>query len=281
MEICKLCSEQFETLNNFINHLFHSHDKMKMKEYVLQTKHEGKIPLCSCGCGSETRYEPNKKDFNKWISGHMSRVSGHWGDLKSEKRVKAISEARKQRFASGEYDYIKEAVRNRNPEELGKKISEGAKGVPKPKPEGFGVGRIQSAETREKMSQSHKHNWETGNIGDKKHYTSKLEIKFEIFLTDLGINYNKHFFATSIKSFFDFYLPEYNTLVEVDGDFWHSNPTKYPEPVYESQKYNRERDIIKSDWATQNGYKLIRFWESEINDNPELVIKKLQKFLES
>jgi hypothetical protein len=50
MEVCELCNKQFEVLNDFINHLFHSHNKIKMREYTIQTKHGGKTPLCGCGC---------------------------------------------------------------------------------------------------------------------------------------------------------------------------------------------------------------------------------------
>jgi len=276
MEVCELCNKQFEISNDFINHLFHSHGKIKMKEYIIQTKYEGRNPICGCGCGEETKYDAKFKDFGKYKRGHQVRINkNYFGDPKNPKRVKAISEARKQRFASGEYDYIKEAVRNRDPEELGKKISEGAKGVPKPKPEGFGVGRIQSTETREKMSQTAiKNLLKTGKVK-----RSKLELKFEGVLVGMGLNFKSSFYFPEVKKIYDFYLPEYNLLIEVDGDFYHCHPIKFTEPQYEIQKINIINDKFKSEWATQNGYKLIRFWESEINDNPELVMQKLKEYL--
>ena len=80
---------------------------MLKKDKIIQDKYNGIHPLCQCGCGQQTRYEPNKKDYCKWISGHQSRIAGHFGDPKSEKRVNAIISTRKAKFASGEYDHIR------------------------------------------------------------------------------------------------------------------------------------------------------------------------------
>lgn len=250
---------------------------MLAKDKILQEKYNGVYPTCQCGCGEKTRYEPSIKDYCRFIHGHQSRLKDHWGDLKSDKRVSAISNARKQKFASGEYDYIREAIlQNRKNPELGKKISQGAKGVPKPKPEGFGIGRVQSEATRKKMSDTAKNKWETGNIGKKKHYTSNLEKIFANILDVLDIKYQQFFYAKDIKAFYDFYIPKYNTIIEVDGDFWHCNPnSKFSQPKYSSQYKNIENDKIKTQWAIDNGYKLLRFWENDIKNN----IKHVKKIL--
>jgi very-short-patch-repair endonuclease len=250
---------------------------MLKKDKIILEKYNGIHPVCGCGCGQKTHYDAALKDYRKWIHGHQSRVAGHWGDLKSEKRVNAIIQTRKDKFASGEYSHIRDAIKqNRKNPELGKKISKGAKGIPKPKPEGFGVGRVHSKVTREKMSKTAKDKWETGDIGKKKHYTSKLEKIFANILDLLDIKYETLFYVKDIKAFYDFYLPDHNILIEVDGDFWHCNPnTKFALPKYQSQKKNLIRDEEKAQWALDNGYKLIRFWEDDINNN----IKQVKQIL--
>jgi very-short-patch-repair endonuclease len=249
---------------------------MLKKDKIIQEKYNGIHPTCLCGCGTQTRYEAKLKDFCKWIHGHQSRVPGHFGDPKSEKRVQAIIKTRKEKFTSGEYDHIKQAVKDRDNVELGKKISQGAKGIPKPKPEGFGVGRVQSEETRKKMSETAKNKWETGEIGKKKYNQSKLEKTFANILTLLNINYSQSFYIKEIRAFYDFYLPDYNILIEVDGDFWHSNPTKYPDgPTYKCQIKNSINDEKKNKWVQDNGYKMLRFWENDINNNISIVKKIL------
>lgn len=50
--------------------------------------------------------------------------------------------------------------------------------------------------------------------------TSKLEEDFaKEFLDKLGVKYTYQF-ETNIGRWFDFYLPEHNLLIEVDGSYW-------------------------------------------------------------
>lgn len=249
--------------------------KQTKQEKLLQEKYNGIKPLCKCGCGQETRYEATKKDFCQWIHGHQAKVKGHFGDPKNPKRVEKIIKTRKEKFASGEYDHVVKAVKeNRKDPELGSKISKGATGVPKPKPEGFGIGRIQSEETKQKMSESHiEYILKTGKVK-----RSNLEYKFEGILQTLNLNFIHSYYIKEIKKIYDFYLPEYNMLIEVDGDFWHCNPnTKFSIPECKTQEININNDKIKNQWAQDNNYKLLRFWEYDINNNIEEVITTLKK----
>ena len=251
--------------------------KQTKQEKLLIEKYNGIKPLCKCGCGQETRYEATKKDFCQWMHGHQAKVKGHFGDPKNPKRVEKIISTRKQKFNSGEYDHVIKAVKeNRKNPELGSKISKGAKGIAKPKPENFGVGRIQSEKTRQKMSESA---IERIIINDQNH-SSKLEDKFCEILDSLNIKYQQFFYAKSIKAFYDFYLSDFNLIIEVDGDFWHCNPnTKYSIPVYETQIKNLKRDQEKNQWAQDNNYILLRFWEYDINNNTSQIIETLKKEL--
>lgn len=271
MSKCNLCNFESDSEIKLSKHIQHAH-KLKKTEYLIQTKYKGIPPLCGCGCGKETRYEASQLDFCKFIGGHHSRLEGHWGDLKSEKRVNAISKARKDRFASGEYDYIKDAIKlGRKDPQLGAKISKGAKGVAKPKPKGFGNNRVHSQFTKDKMSNTAIENI----IKTDRNHTSKLEKTFANILDLLDIKYTTFFYAKEIKAFYDFYLPESNTIIEVDGDFWHCNPIKFPLPKYESQKKNLIRDKEKEQWVKDKGYKLLRFWEDDINNNIKSVKQTL------
>ena len=109
---------------------------------------------------------------------------------------------------------------------------------------------------------------------------SLLEIKFEVFFKVLNIEYS-HSYRVNAKTrnfVYDFYLPKYNILIEVDGDFWHCNPnTKHKLPKFKTQKANVINDQRKDNWAKNNGFKLLRFWESDINTNPQQIIESLKK----
>jgi very-short-patch-repair endonuclease len=271
MSKCNLCNFESDSEIKLSKHIQHTH-KLKKTEYIIQTQYEGIPPLCGCGCGQETRYEASKLDFCKFLSGHHSRLEGHWGDLKSEKRVNAIKKTRKEKFASGEYDYIKDAIKlGRKDPKLGAKISKGAKGIAKPKPKGFGNNRVHSQATKDKMSNTAIENI----IKQGKVKRSKLEYKFETLLELLEINFTHSYYIKETRKIYDFYLPDQNILIEVDGDFWHCNPINHPTPVCKSQEINLINDEFKNKWAKDNGYKLLRFWEDDINNNIKSVKQTL------
>lgn len=82
-------------------------------------------------------------------------------------------------------------------------------------------------------------------------------IKFE---TQFEICYNEINFRS-----YDFYLSEFNLLIEADGDYWHSNPSKYQNKILtEVQEINIQNDKFKNKLAKKFGYNLIRFWETDI-----------------
>ncbi len=254
---------------------------MLKKDKLIQEKYNGVHPTCKCGCNEKTVYDPSRRDFPEYKRGHQTRViKDYFGDPKNPKRVEKIKSTRKQKFNSGEYDHIKKHVSKPRSEEIKNKISEAGKGVSRPKKEGFGVGRIQSESTKQKMSETHKQKWVNGEIG-RRHYTSKLEEKFKNeILIPLKIKFDHFFKPKTQKFFYDFYLPDYNIIIEVDGDFFHSNPKFYPNgPQYITQIKNNINDQIKNQWVQDNGYKLLRFWEDDINNNPQQIIETLKQEL--
>lgn len=281
MELCQLCNFESDSKLKLSKHIHHTHG-LKKGEYLIQVKYDGKQPTCACGCGTVMKYNATLADFPKYIKKHLHIIQKGktqeeiFGDMNSPKRIKAISKSRKEKFKSGEYNHIRKAASNsrKNPE-LGSKISNGAKGIPKPKPEGFGVGRTHSDKTKEKMSKSAiKNILKTGKVK-----RSKLEYKFETILQKLDISYSHSYYIPSVKKIYDFYIPEFNILIEIDGDFWHCNPITHPTPEYKIQEINLKNDEMKTKWAEDNGFKLLRFWEYDINNNLEFVINELKNKL--
>ena len=76
---------------------------------------------------------------------------------------------------------------------------------------------------------------------------------------------------------YDFYLPEYHTLIECDG-IQHYEPTTFGGISIESAEENlldlQHRDNIKNEYAKQNNINLVRipYWEL---DNIEQVLSKI------
>lgn len=112
-----------------------------------------------------------------------------------------------------------------------------------------------------------------------KYGTSKLEEKFaKEFLEPLGIKYVYQYEARTIGRFFDFYIPDENLLIEVDGDFYHSYGLVY-EQMSPMQKHNKRVDEEKNHWAAINCIPLLRIWEHDINKRPEIVKEVLSQYI--
>lgn len=103
--------------------------------------------------------------------------------------------------------------------------------------------------------------------------TSHLEGYFiKEFLEKMKIDYVYQYYAKEIGRFYDFYLPEYNVLIEIDGDYWHGNPREYPKGKFNAiQKKNRKVDKIKDDFAKKKHIQLFRLWEFDLKNRAPMV----------
>lgn len=97
---------------------------------------------------------------------------------------------------------------------------------------------------------------------------SSLERKIKDKLKNEGISYVEQYPLGGYS--YDFYIPQYNLLIEADGVFFH--PLKKSECKYEWQEKNMERANRKNILAKDMGYNLIRIREDEVPDNIALHI---------
>ncbi|RPK31860.1 hypothetical protein [Paenibacillus xylanexedens] len=88
-------------------------------------------------------------------------------------------------------------------------------------------------------------------------YLSKSNIKFE------------QEFCIHNTYFADFYLPDYNEIIEVYGDYWHCNPSKYPEDAMRTEMQIRSinRDKKRNGHLKHLGYSVNIIWEEQVNKN--------------
>jgi len=277
MQKCEICNFESDSKMKLVKHILFNH-KLKKGDYLIETKYKGEHPKCKCGCGSLMVYNATLADFPTYIKNHLHILQKGktqeeiFGDMNSLKRIEAISKSRKKIFSSGKWDEQLKNLKKPRSQKIKDKISLGAKGIPKPKPKGFGVGRLHSDLTKDKMSNSAIQNL----IKKGKVKRSNLEYKFEDILKSFNIEYSYSFYIKSIGKIYDFHLPKYNILIEVDGDFWHCNPnSKYKTPTCKSQILNIKNDKFKNKWAKDNGYQMLRFWETDINTNIEQVKQEL------
>jgi len=80
-----------------------------------------------------------------------------------------------------------------------------------------------------------------------KHWKLLEETKEKMrILESLGIDYIFQFRPKGYSKLYDFYIPKLNLLIEYDSKYWHSLPGM------------KERDTEKTQYAINNGYKLLR-----------------------
>jgi very-short-patch-repair endonuclease len=104
---------------------------------------------------------------------------------------------------------------------------------------------------------------------------NNLEKMMENFLIEYKISYIKQYYQkwNDRRYFYDFCITDTNILIETDGDYWHGGPgvTKY----HKSLDDNKKTDAHKNQIAKERGFTLLRFWESEIKSDFELVKEKI------
>lgn len=164
-------------------------------------------------------------------------------------------------------------------------------------------GSIKSIKRQRKNNKT-RSNPKKKRMNNVEYGTSKLERDFaRDFLDRLGLKYTYQYEARDIKRYFDFAVTLYDDyplkfenksglrsvvqadrkfliafLIEIDGDYYHANPNLFEEKkLNPMQKHNRFVDGLKTEWALKNGLTLLRFWEDDIRNRPEKVMKELKE----
>ncbi len=106
---------------------------------------------------------------------------------------------------------------------------------------------------------------------NRKFRNTKIEQKIAAELTKRRINFQQNIGLCNIANA-DFYLPDFNIVIECDGCFYHNCLEHYPE----YHKDTRKADERKTKLLTENGYNVYHFWGHEINDSVESCINKLR-----
>lgn len=103
---------------------------------------------------------------------------------------------------------------------------------------------------------------------------SSLNLRLIKLFEDNNIPYEREYIIHYVDDcgktrykFYDFKIG--NTIIEVNGDYWHANPQKYPaDAVFTfpksvcTAKNIWDADNFKADIAKKNGYKVLYIWES-------------------
>ena len=109
---------------------------------------------------------------------------------------------------------------------------------------------------------------------------TKPQIMINEILDNMGIAYVNE---KAYKYFtVDNYLPKYNLIIEVMGDFWHCNPLKYTDKLYEIQNKRIPKDKAKHTYFENNyNIEILYLWENDIYENPYLCERLIKQYIKS
>jgi DNA mismatch endonuclease Vsr len=104
---------------------------------------------------------------------------------------------------------------------------------------------------------------------------TKIELLLGIILDELKVKSEKNFNLLNI-TLVDRFIPKYNIAIFADGCYWHSC-------LFHKSAVNK--DVIKKDkritkTLTDNGYKVLRFWEHDFN-NLQAIKSKIKDAVET
>lgn len=291
--ICKECNQEFQSLDSLRRHRVQKH-KISAEQTYIDYVLDGFEPKCKCGCGLKTNFLSIEKGFTEYIRGHAARINNNWGHNK--KALDKSHETQKRMHENGELviwnkglTIEDERVKNNivkvmsNPNRSNN-ISKKLLGVPKneehkKKIKEKAKERWQKIDEREKQSER-KIKWLIQNNHNNK--KTDLECLFQEFLESLGLIENVDFiyqYQVGL-ALFDFYIIKNNVLIETDGDFQHCNPNSiHSIPIYPIQFKTVANDVRKNRIAESKSIKLLRFWESDIKNDKDGVIKRLKEEL--
>jgi len=286
---CEICDKDFDSLWGLSSHNVKKHD-IKPQETFIKHNLEGISPKCNCGCGETPSFLGIKKGFRDFIHGHASRINNNWGhNTDAQKKSK---DTQRRLYGSGELVIWNKGLTKDDDERLdyGEKISNNLERNKKISE--YRKGRKRPQHVLDSLDKGMREYWGKEENREKQRkkrikylkdyqYNNKtiLESRFGDLLESIGVDF---IFQYTICGFnFDYYLPKYDLVIEVDGDFYHCNPIKYPNgPIYETQKTTIKNDDKKNKICeSSNGVTLLRFWETDINDKPEWVIGELKRHL--
>lgn len=98
------------------------------------------------------------------------------------------------------------------------------------------------------------------------------------YLDDNNIKFHKEYLFFN-KYIVDYYLPETNTIIEVNGDYWHGNPEVYgmgKKELNNNQILQIEKDNNRRKEFIIKGYRFIELWEKDIYKDINFLMNQIE-----
>lgn len=135
------------------------------------------------------------------------------------------------------------------------------------------TGDPKSPAERKKLSESTKRMWREGRFtyGGSGVFRSKLEKRAFDAISKLypGAAHSHRITSNEKTYVFDICIPSLSLLIEVNGDYWHMNPKKYPANYVDASRNTTAQGIWDADARKREagitaGFRVITLWESDL-----------------
>ena len=182
----------------------------------------------------------------------------------SEESLKLISEKTKEAMWSDNTrgKFLKGILkRKKMPENLGKYIQKGRTLT------NDEYDKSYSKERNEKISKKKSEWWKSADTNIKRKImlnmknNHKIKSEIENLFYNLQIKYISEYEIEG--KFFDYFLPNKNILIEIDGEYWHAKNIDY-DNMSEIQKRVIVNDRFKNNLAKKYNFLLKRFWVQDV-----------------
>lgn len=272
---CQICNQEM-SFGRIKRHITSQHKNITVDQYL--KKYWSTLPLhqpCEiCNENIVYKYKTCSKECRHKLE------HGHKGKSKPEG---FMSEEHRNKLSKSKMGTIVS-------KETGDKISKSSTGVSRNKGKTPMLGKKQSdfqkqkvrerfnkyySEGNEPWTKTHSHTPETIEKIFKKRKMNKLELFVSSILDKNNIKYKHQFFLSKdgVCKSYDFKIKDTNILLEIDGDYWHGGPSL--DKHFFKLEEVKQNDLFKDQLAKDNGFRLIRIWESEIYKDPDVILKTI------
>lgn len=202
--------------------------------------------------GEEIANNKNKKYIEKLSQSLSGEKNPFYGKKHNKQTIQNIQQKNTK---------YRENLSIKDKETISKKLSESQKRLYHKNPQDYIIKRSKAGKITATKITKYKINRIEQIVFDK--------------LKELGLNL-EYSVILDYKQF-DFGSREYKILLEVQGDYWHSNPK-----IYNKTKLNKtQKNIIKRDrekikFAKKHGMKLYHIWESDIRSNNFSILEDIK-----
>lgn len=113
---------------------------------------------------------------------------------------------------------------------------------------------------------------------------TSIELTLRRRLFSRGVRYRVH--RNVLGTHPDISINKYRVAIFCDGDFWHGKkygehpPTTNEKYWYEKIRRNKERDLEQTLLLRDNGWIVLRFWESDIKDDVDRCVNVILSMIE-